>query len=353
MSEERKGRLKIYLGYAAGVGKTYRMLEEAQEMRAAGVDIAIAYFEPHGRRDTIAKTEGFETIPRRKISYNNTEFEEMDTDAVLRRKPAAAVVDEFAHTNVPGAGRLKRWEDVRAMLDAGIDVLTTMNVQHLESLNDQVWRVTGVRVRETVPDWVVDEADEVVFVDLTARALRNRLERGVVYGPEKARRAMDNFFTETNLTALREIAMRHAAHEAEDKLRPAKAHPISGRHERILICLTGSPSSAILIRRGKRLADYLQADCLAVHVAGKDERTREAVERHMNFARNLRIDTHVVEGGDIASAIAGFARSQSITQIFMGRPGPRPLWKRVRESVVQQVVRQAKDKQITIVAQRG
>jgi two-component system sensor histidine kinase KdpD len=190
-------------------------------------------------------------------------------------------------------------------------------------------------------------------VDLTPTALRNRIERGVVYAPERARRAMENFFTETNLTALREIAMRHAAHEAEDKLRPAAALPLSGRHERILICLTGSPSSAILIRRGKRMADYMQADCIAVHVSGAGGREREAVERHMNFARNLRIDTHVVEGPDIATAIAGFARSQRITQIFMGRPGPRPLLKRLRESVVQQVVRLARDKQITIVAQRG
>ena len=354
MSEPRKGRLKIYLGYAAGVGKTYRMLDEAQALRAEGVDIVIAYFEPHGRRETIAKTEGFETVPRRTLTYAGTQFEEMDTDAVLRRKPAVAVVDEFAHTNVPGMARDKRWQDVSAMLDVGIDVLTTMNVQHLESLNDQVCRVTGVRVRETVPDWVVDEAEEVVFVDLTPRALRNRIERGVVYAPEKARRAMDNFFTETNLTALREIAMRHAAHEAEDKLRPAKAIPVSGRHERILICLTGSPSSAILIRRGKRVADYIQADCIAVHVSGgAGDRQREAVERHMSFARNLRIDTHVVEGPDIATAIATFARSQSITQIFMGRPGPRPLLKSLKESVVQQVVRQARDKQITIVAERG
>src|ERR1039458_3051687 len=244
------------------------MLDEAQALRAGGADIVIAYFEAHGRRDTIAKTEGLETIPRRIVSYGGSQFEELDTEAVLRRMPAVALVDEFAHTNVPGAGRDKRWQDVRVMLDAGIDVLTTMNVQHLESLNDQVWRVTGVRVRETVPDWVVDEAGEAVFADLTPRALRNRIERGVVYAPEKARR------------------------------------------ERILICLTGSPSSAILIRRGKRMADYLQADCLAVHVSGPAGREREAVERHMSFARNLRIDTHVVDGPDVAAAITGIARSR-------------------------------------------
>jgi len=155
MSERHKGHLKVYLGYAAGVGKTYRMLEEAQALQRQGVDIVVGYFEPHGRKETIAMTEGLEFVPRRVIQYNNAAFEEMDTDAILRRRPAVAIVDEFAHTNVPGSERLKRWEDVHALLDAGIDVIATMNVQHLESLNDQVWHVTGVRVRETLPDWVI------------------------------------------------------------------------------------------------------------------------------------------------------------------------------------------------------
>src|SRR5664280_2576523 len=241
---KRSGHLKVDLGYAAGVGKTYRMLDEAQALRAQGVDFAIGYFEPHGRGETIAKTQGLEFVPRRVIAYAGTRFEEMDTEAVLRRKPAVAVVDEFAHSNVPGSRNAKRWQDVHQLLDAGIGVLTTMNVQHLESLNDQVWQVTGVRVRETVPDWVVDEADECVLVDLTPRALRNRIERGVVYAPEKAQRAMENFFTETNISALREMAMRHTAHEVEEKL----LAPRPG--ERILICLTGRPASANLIRRG-------------------------------------------------------------------------------------------------------
>src|ERR1035437_8799561 len=191
---KRPGHLKVYLGYAAGVGKTYRMLDEAQALRAQGVDVAIGYFEPHGRSETIAKTRGLEFVPRRVMAYAGSQFEEMDTEAVLRRKPALAVVDEFAHSNVPGSQNAKRWQDVHQLLDAGIDVLTNMNVQHLESLNDQVWHVTGVRVRETVPDWVVDEADEVVLVDLTPQPLRNRIELGVVYVSEKARRALDNFF---------------------------------------------------------------------------------------------------------------------------------------------------------------
>jgi two-component system sensor histidine kinase KdpD len=341
----RPGKLKAYLGYAAGVGKTYRMLDEAQSLRAKGVDVVIAYFEPHGRQETIAKTEGLESLPRRKVTYGGTQFEEMDLAAVLARKPAVAVVDEFAHTNIPGSGNEKRWQDVHALLDAGIDVLTTMNVQHLESLNDQVWQVTGVRVRETVPDWVLDEADEVVLVDLTARALRNRIERGVVYAPEKAQRALDNFFTEANLTALRELAIRHAAHEVEEKLTEPR------REERILICLTGRPASANLIRRGKRVADYLHGDCLAVHISPRPV-CDEAVQRHLTFARNLRIQTHVVQGSDVPSVIASFARSNRVTQIFMGRSLPRPWWKRFSETIVQQVVRLARDMQITIVAER-
>jgi two-component system, OmpR family, sensor histidine kinase KdpD len=357
MSPSARGRLKLYLGYAAGVGKTFRMLSEAREMRGQGIDIVIGYFEPHGRKETIALAADLETVPRRKLSYAGSMFEEMDTEAVLRRRPSVAVVDEFAHTNVPGCERVKRWQDVQALLDARIDVLTTMNVQHLESLNDQVWHVTGVRVRETVPDWVVDEADEVVFVDLTPRALRNRLERGAVYAPDKAVRAMENFFTEANLTALREMALRHASHEVEEKLSPASAAlaagPASppGARERILICLTGRPSSAVLIRRGKRVADYLQADCLAIHVAASPE-NREGVERHLSFARNLRIETHILEAADVPGAITQFARAQRITQIYMGRSQPQAWWKLHSESIVQRVVRNAREMQITIVAER-
>jgi two-component system sensor histidine kinase KdpD len=348
----RRGRLKVYLGYAAGVGKTYRMLEDTQALRHQGVDIVVGYFEPHGRKETIAKTEGLEFVARRSLIYAGTQFEEMDTDAILKRKPAVAIVDEFAHTNVPGCERLKRWQDVRVLLDAGIDVLTTMNVQHLESLNDQVFQATGVRVRETVPDWVVDEADDLVFVDLTPRALRNRLERGVVYAPEKAQRAMENFFTETNLTALREMAMRHTAHEVEEKLEALPESEISDRKERILICLTGNPSSAALIRRGKRVADYLHADCLAIHVSN-DARSAESVERHLSFARNLRIETHLIQSAAIASTIADFARRQGVTQIFMGRSAPPPWWNPMRDTIVQELVRLARDMQITIVAQRA
>jgi two-component system sensor histidine kinase KdpD len=338
----------VYLGYAAGVGKTYRMLQDAQTLHRQGADIVLGYLEPHGRRDTIAKAEGLPLIPRRIISYGRTRFEEMDAEAIIKRKPAIAVVDELAHTNVPGAGRQKRWHDVRAILNAGIDVLTTMNVQHLESLNDHVRRATGVRVRETIPDWVLDEADCVIFVDLTPRALRNRLKRGVVYGTAKAKQAMENFFTEANLSALRELAMRHAAHEVEEHL----SAPPPRRRERILVCLTGAPESAILIRRGRRVADYLQAACLALHVFLPSKTYSAVPRRYLSFARSLRIEAHSVEARDIATAIVEFARAQGITQIFLGHPRPRRAWERLRESVVERVIRLARDRQITIVSER-
>src|SRR5580693_7418447 len=176
-----RGKLKVFLGYAAGVGKTYQMLTEAQDLKRKGQDVVIGYFEPHARPDTIARTEGLETVSRRRVEYRSTEFEEMDTAAILARNPQVCVVDEFPHTNVPGSERAKRWQDVDVLLDAGIDVLTTMNIQHLESLNDHVWQISGVRVRETIPDWVVQQADQVVMVDLAPEALLNRLLRGVVY----------------------------------------------------------------------------------------------------------------------------------------------------------------------------
>jgi two-component system sensor histidine kinase KdpD len=352
------GKLTVYLGYAAGVGKTYQMLDDAQRLRRQGMDIAIGYFEPHGRQGTIAMASGLETVARRAVEYRGAQFEEMDSDGILARRPAVCVVDELAHTNVPGSGREKRWQDVHMLLDAGIDVLTTLNVQHLESLNDQVWQLTGVRVRETLPDWVVDEADEVVLVDLAPRALRNRLERGVVYAPEKAGTALARFFTEPNLNALREMAMRHTAHEVEGRLAGAAPVPADPprRAERLLICLTASPSSAMLIRRGKRVADYLGADCLALHVLPRSAsprdraRRQEALEHHLGFARNLRIEPHVIESDQVAAAIADFARAQRITQIFLGRSQRRPFWRGFEPTIVEQVVALARNRQITIVA---
>jgi two-component system, OmpR family, sensor histidine kinase KdpD len=368
-----RGKLKIFLGYAAGVGKTYQMLEEAQLLRSKGVDVVIGYFEPHGRKDTIAKTEGLEMIPRKIVEYRGSAFEEMDTDAILARHPQVAVVDEFPHTNVPGSQREKRWEDVSAILEQGIDVLTTMNVQHLESLNDQMAQITGVKVRETIPDWVVKQADEVIMVDLTPRALLNRLERGVVYPPEKAQRALQNFFKESTLVALREMALRQTAHEVEERLeqsdgnleavlRPESQIPRTPRVTRlddaVVIYISDDPSTAMLIRRGKRVADITHADCFAVFVAEQPDlqslppAKRDAVERHLNFARNLHIETRVLVGGDHARALVDFARLHNARQIFLPRVVGKGVDRLRGKSLVNQVVSLADDMEVTIVADR-
>lgn len=360
-----QGRLKVILGYAAGVGKTFRMLEEGQTLRTEGRDVVIGYFEPHGRQDTIAKTEGLETVPRRAVEHREKTFEEMDTDAILSRRPEVCLVDEFPHTNVPGSPRAKRWEDVVLLLDAGIDVITTMNIQHLESLNDQVREVSGVQVRETIPDWVLKRADEIVLVDLTPGALLNRLDRGVVYAPEKAMRAKENFFREPTLAALREMALRQTAHEVD--LRQPDAQPEdkpqlatgSEVRERLLIHVTDSPSAVGLIRRGRRVADYLRADCFAVAVVGGSglpalpRQQREGLERHLDFARKLHIDTRVLEADDAAEALVSFAHTNGITQIFLAKPEKARIGLvRVKQLLAMRVIRAARDIQVTVVADR-
>jgi two-component system, OmpR family, sensor histidine kinase KdpD len=366
-----RGKLKIFLGYAAGVGKTYQMLEEAQEAKRQGRDVVIGYFEPHARKDTIARTEGLKTIPRRKVDYRGGLFEEMDTDAILRRRPELCVVDEFPHTNVPGSERLKRWQDVQELLDAGIDVLTTMNIQHLESLNDQIWNITGIRVRETIPDWVMQQADQVVMVDLTPRALLNRLARGVVYSREKAQKALENFFQESTLVVLRELALRQTAHEVEIRQVDYDAPEFESEadyldenagqrnNDRILILVTPDPAAAMLIRRGKRVADYLHADCFAVAVSRDADlhdlsaRDREEVERHLNFARNLHIETRILQGQDVAGTLVEFAHLNGVTHLFLARPQPSQWPALSRRSLVQQVVHLARDMQVTIAADRA
>ena len=362
----KRGRLKVFLGYAAGVGKTYQMLTEANELKRLGVDVVIGYFEPHGRQETIALSRDLETVPRRIMEYRGTRFEEMDTDAVLARHPQVAVVDEFPHTNVPGATRLKRWEDVDVLLDAGIDVLTTMNVQHLESLNDQIWQSTGVRVRETIPDWVLKKADEVVMIDLTPRALLNRLARGVIYSPERAEAARQNFFKESTLVALREFAMRQAAHAIEGRLpyeelvASMDATAAEGpARERLLLLIGSDPSTAALIRRGRRVADYLHADCFAVCVTERsDLRTltedeRQSIERHLNFARGLQIEARILEGTDVAETMVNFARIHGVTQIFVAREKPSALRAWFASALVQRIVNLARDMQVTVVADRS
>ncbi len=370
-NSQPRGHLKVYLGYAAGVGKTFQMLADSHELKQKGFDIVIGYLEPHGRKDTITKAEGLELIPRRRVQYRGSNFEEMDLEAILRRRPQVCIVDELPHTNVPGSSHAKRWEDALSLLDAGMDVLTTMNIQHLESLNDQVWQMTGIRVRETIPDWVMKQADEVVMVDLTPRALLNRLERGVVYPPEKAQRALENFFKESTLAALRELALRQTAHEVEirqvaipgidtspTEVLPAHAPAAYSGGDRILVHLTEHPSTAMLIRRGRRVADYLQAECFAVYVhadsslADLPAARREALERHLNFARNLHLETHILEGADIVDTLMNFARLHRVTQIFVARPQYSRWHGLVAMNFVHRIVAEARDMQVTIVAER-
>lgn len=369
LQAKRPGKLRVFLGYAAGVGKTFRMLEEAQQLKRQGKDVVVGYFEPHGRKDTMAKTAGLEMIPTKTINYRGVEFPEMDTDAITRRHPAICVVDELAHTNVPGSERAKRWEDVQVLLDSGIDVITNMNIQHLESLNDQIFNITGVRVRETVPDWFVKSASEVVMVDATTGALLNRLKRGDVYAPEKAQRAMENFFKESTLAALRELALRQTAHELEIREiaeipEPAGLSSASPAREtqvrdRILIYVTADPSTATLIRRGRRMADYLGADCFAVCVASQAGGRRwatqdmEAIQKHLNFARNLHIESRTLEGNDPADTILDFARRNQVTQILVGRPKKQNFLRRLLlTDLVLRIVRKAKDIRVIIVAER-
>jgi two-component system sensor histidine kinase KdpD len=345
MLEWQRGKLKIFIGYAAGVGKTYKMLEECHDLQSQGIDVVVGYFEPHGRADTIAKAKGLEIVPRRKIDYRGTQFEEMDTAAILARRPRVCAVDEFPHTNVPGSERVKRWEDVQVLLDTGIDVLTTMNIQHLESLNDKVWHITGIRVRETIPDWVVRQADEVVTVDLTPGALLRRLERGVVYGHEKAQKALQNFFREPSLVALRELTLREAAHEVEHRI---EGDDRTQKRHKILVLITADPKTAMVIRRVRRVSDYLGAECFAVAM----QPSGEATAKHLNFARNLHIETRILEGEDTASALLDFARRNAVTQIFVVRPTGHAWLPFLSRDPVQRILSHAKDLQLVIVSDR-
>ena len=369
------GKLKVYLGYAAGVGKTFQMLADGQTAAQRGLDVVLAYFEPHARPDTIAQVQGLEIQPYRKINYRDRTFEEMDTEALLRRKPQIALVDELAHMNVPGSGRTKRWEDVQVLLHAGIEVWTTMNVQHIESLNDQIWRITGIQVRETVPDWVIRQAAELVAVDVTPEALLNRLKRGAIYKPEMVQKALQGFFKGSNLGALRELTLRQAAHEVDlqqsaydetsnvQAPRTSETSPAGKADnpwkERILIHITADPSTAILIRRGRRVADYLHADCMALFVHRTTEVSqlpaseREAVEKHLRFARGLQIETLVVGGSDVARTVVEFARHNQVTQIFVAQSQTR-LGERLRSrNFAGNIVRMAEDLQVTVVADRS
>lgn len=351
------------------------MLEDAHAAANRGVDVVVAYFEPHARLDTISQVEGLDVVPHHKLDYRGRTFEEMDTDTVLQRRPRIALVDELAHTNIPGSQRAKRWEDVQVLLDAEIEVWTTMNVQHIESLNDQVWQITGIQVRETVPDWVIQQAAEIVAVDVTPEALLNRLKRGAIYKPEMVQTALTGFFKGSNLGALRELTLRQAAHEVDLRqsaydetsgfqvptISELRAGEAAAEHskERILIHITADSSTAMLIRRGRRVADFLHADCLALFVhrtagfSDLEPTQREAVEKHLRFARNLRIDTQILAGRDVPQTVVDFAHRNGVSQIFVARSQVRLRERLLGRNYAEDIVRIAHDLQVTVVADRS
>src|SRR5256885_7672922 len=267
----RRGRLKLYVGFAAGVGKTYRMLQEAHDVHRRGVDVVVAYIETHGRAETAALVEGLEVVPRKRIEYRGVPVEEMDVDAVIRRRPQIAVVDEIPHTNAPGSRSRKRWQDVLALLEAGINVLGALNVQHLESLNGLIERATGVSVRETVPDSFLKQADQVVNLDLAVEDLQERLQAGKIYAPEKISWALENFFKDQNLATLRELALREVA-ESLDRAGMAKGHQETKASGRVMVCLASNPPRAkALLERGSRMAGRLNTDWFVVYVETPQE----------------------------------------------------------------------------------
>jgi magnesium transporter len=354
----RRGRLKIYLGYAAGVGKTYRMLEDAGELQGRGTDVVLGFLEGQGRSDVNERAKQFETIPLLRVACRGGYTEEIDVVGILRRAPKVCVIDDLAHTNAPGSERQRRWQDVQVLLDGGIDVLTTMNVQDLASLSDQILQITGLRVRETVPDWIFQEADEVVMVDVTPRALLHRLERGVIYAPERAKAESERLFQEQKLVALRELAIRQTAQALEARA-GAQKQKAEAREERILVHVTADPSTAMLLRRARRVADYLHASCLAVYLckvkdfASLPAAERQAVERHFRFAEDLRVETAVVTANNAARGLVDYAHEKGVTQVFIGPAMQQPKrWFRGLD-FTDQVLYQARDLEVTVVAERS
>ncbi|HEV2473341.1 MAG TPA: sensor histidine kinase KdpD, partial [Chthonomonadales bacterium] len=318
-----RGRLKIFLGFAAGVGKTYEMLNEANRRKRRGQDIVIGYVETHGRQGTEEQIGDLEIVPRKKVEYRGATFEEMDTEAILQRRPQWALVDELAHTNVPGSAREKRWQDVEALLAAGINVEATLNIQHLESLNDAVYDITGVRVRETAPDRLVHEADEIKLVDITPRALIHRLERGDIYAAEKVQLAVKNWFREGNLSALREIALREIAQDVDEEVtayrRERNVREAWPTHDKIMVCITPGRPSLRLLRRGWRIAQRLKADIVAVYVESRSLKDQEHTSLKADFGLCQRLNVPVVTlHGNVADELIRYASDNRITQLVIG-----------------------------------
>jgi two-component system, OmpR family, sensor histidine kinase KdpD len=326
MSKDGRGKLRVYLGCAAGVGKTYAMLGEGHRRAERGTDVVVGFVETHGRRHTADLINGLEVVPRARLAYRGTSFEDMDLDAVLARRPQVALVDELAHTNVPGSRNAKRWEDVEELLAAGINVISTVNIQHLESLNDVVEKITGVPQRETIPDAVVRSADQIELVDMTPEALRRRMAHGNIYPPEKIDAALTNYFRPGNLTALRELALLWLADQVDEGLqRYRAAHDIQGTweaRERVVVALTGGPEGETLIRRAARIAARSHGgDLLAVHVTRSDGLTGAdpaALASQRRLAESLGGSYHQVVGDSIPDALLAFARAENATQLVLG-----------------------------------
>jgi two-component system, OmpR family, sensor histidine kinase KdpD len=346
----RRGSLKIFLGYAAGVGKTYAMLEAARQRKSQGVDVAAGYIETHGRAETERLLAGLEILPRREVEYHGIRLPEMDVDAILARRPALVLVDEFAHTNAPGSRHPKRYLDVEEIRDAGIDVFTTLNIQHIESLNDVVAQVTGVIVRETVPDRVFDEADDIEVVDLPPEELLIRLREGKVYVPDQAARAVANFFRRGNLTALREVTLRRAAKRVDDQMRAyMHAREIPGpwaAGERLMVCISPGALGDRLIRSARRLADEWHCDWRAVYVETPDNARlsvpeQEQIARALTRAEELGAKTVTLSGSPLQKVILDYARRHNITRILVGKP-LRPVWQeRLQGSLVNKLIRES------------
>ncbi len=354
-----RGKLKVYLGYAPGVGKTYQMLLEAHRLREQGVDVVVAYVEDHGRPDTQSLTVGLEVLPRRSVSYRGIALEEMDVEAVLARKPEVAVVDELAHTNAPGNRNSKRYQDVLEILEEGVSVLTTLNAQHLESLYDTVERLVGVKVKERVPDWVLGEADQVVNVDLAAEDLQQRLREGKIYPAPRIAAALVNYFQPPNLAQLRELTLREAAAQVQRGARGQGGEVAPFTPDQVMVCLSSKgPDSAALLRYGSRLAGRLDRTWYALYVQTPDEdplRVDPAVQRQLGetlaLAHQLGATVFTFKGEDVAETILRFAREYGVGHIVVGRPGAPPWYRRWpgRNTPVEDLVERAAGFSVVVV----
>ncbi len=359
-NQENRGKLKIFIGYAPGVGKTYSMLNEGNRRAKRGKDIVIGYVEAHQRDETDRQIGDLEVVPRKQVEYNGTIMEEMDTEAIISRKPEIVLIDELAHTNVPGSKHQKRYEDVEEILCQGINVITTLNIQHMESLNDVVRQITGIAVRETIPDYIVEKADEVVIVDITPDALQNRLKRGNVYNLEKVPQALKNFFRKGNLNALRELALRQTAEEVDEDLEEyMKEHGIKENWsivERVMVCIGSSPSAKKLIRRGARIARRYKCEWMVVSVdctrrfAPKAAiNHNEVLESYHKLARQLGADVVTLTGKSISRELADFAHERHITQIIIGHSKRTKLQTLLQGSTVSKLLKRTKNIEVHVI----